>query len=327
MSKDNNPPTDLSEPAAPEVAVVPRPGAMSLEGMHSSVKVPDSKAGFWKQMAAFFGPAVLVSVAYMDPGNWGTDLQGGAQFKYGLLWVVGLASLMAIFLQIIAARVGIATGRDLAQCCYDWYPKWTRVPNWLMAELAIIACDLAEVLGGAVALNMLFHIPIFWGVIITGVDVLLLLAMQRFGMRTIEAIVLLLVATIGVCYYIEIFILPQTQPSFLEMGRAMITPTLTSATMVYVAIGIIGATVMPHVLYLHPALVQSRKFQKDDESMRKAIRFNTYDVIGNLSVAFLINAAILVLAAVVFYGKTSVTAAGGQVVQFKDNTDWIQAAY
>jgi manganese transport protein len=196
-----------------------------------------------------------------------------------------------------------------------------------MAELAIIACDLAEVLGGAVALLMLFHIPIFWGVIITGVDVLLLLAMQRFGMRTIEAIVLLLVATIGVCYYIEIFVLPQTQPSFLEMGRAMIAPTLTSATMTYVAIGIIGATVMPHVLYLHPALVQSRKFQKDDDSIRKAIRFNTYDVIANLSVAFLINASILVLAAIVFYGKTSVTVAGGQVVPFNGSTDWIQAAY
>ena len=323
-----NPIETTSETAsAPKVATVPRPGAMSLEGMHSSVQVPHHKAGFWKQMAAYFGPGILVSVAYMDPGNWGTDLQGGAQFKYGLLWVVGLASLMAIFLQVIAARVGIATGRDLAQCCHDWYPKWTRVPNWLMAELAIIACDLAEVLGGAVALNMLFHIPIFWGVIITGVDVLLLLAMQRFGMRTIEAIVLLLVATIGVCYFIEIFVLPQTQPSFLEMGRAMIAPTLTSATMIYVAIGIIGATVMPHVLYLHPALVQSRKFQKDDESMRKAIRFNTFDVIGNLSVAFLINAAILVLAAVVFYGKTSVTVAGGQVVQFNDSTDWIQAAY
>jgi manganese transport protein len=318
-------PEETNPPAA--VASVPHPGAMSLEGMHGSVKVPHHKAGFWKQIAAFFSPAVLVSVAYMDPGNWGTDLQGGAQFKYGLLWVIGLASLMAIFLQIIAARVGIATGRDLAQCCHDWYPKWTRVPNWLMAELAIIACDLAEVLGGAVALNMLFHIPIFWGVLITGVDVLLLLAMQRFGMRTIEAIVLLLVATIGVCYFIEIFVLPQTQPSFLEMGRAMIAPTLTSATMVYVAIGIIGATVMPHVLYLHPALVQSRKFQKDDESIRKAIRFNTIDVIGNLSVAFLINAAILVLAAVVFYGKTSVTVAGGQVVQFNDSTDWIQAAY
>ena len=327
MSKSNKTPRDLCEPAKDSIAAVPRPGAMSLEGMHSSVKVPHHKAGFWKQMAAYFGPGILVSVAYMDPGNWGTDLQGGAQFKYGLLWVVGLASLMAIFLQIIAARLGIATGRDLAQCCYDWYPEWTRVPNWLMAELAIIACDLAEVLGGAVALNMLFHIPIFWGVIITGVDVLLLLAMQRFGMRTIEAIVLLLVATIGVCYYIEIFVLPQTQPSFLEMGRAMIMPHLGSATMVYVAIGIIGATVMPHVLYLHPALVQSRKFQKDDESIRKAIRFNTFDVIGNLSVAFLINAAILVLAAIVFYGKTSVTVAGGQVVQFNDSTDWIQAAY
>ncbi len=327
MSKDNNTPADLCEPAEDKVATVSRPGAMSLEGMHSSVQVPHHKAGFWKQMAAYFGPGILVSVAYMDPGNWGTDLQGGAQFKYGLLWVVGLASMMAIFLQIIAARVGIATGRDLAQCCYDWYPKWTRVPNWLMAELAIIACDLAEVLGGAVALLMLFHIPIFWGVIITGVDVLLLLAMQRFGMRTIEAIVLLLVATIGICYFIEIFVLPQTQPSFLEMGRAMIAPTLTSATMIYVAIGIIGATVMPHVLYLHPALVQSRKFQKDDESMRKAIRFNTYDVIANLSVAFLINASILVLAALIFYGKTSVTVAGGQVVEFNGSTDWIRAAY
>jgi manganese transport protein len=304
----------------------PRPGAVSLEGMHNSVNVPDRKAGFWKQMAAYFGPGILVSVAYMDPGNWGTDLQGGAQFKYALLWVVGLASLMAIFLQIIAARVGIATGRDLAQCCYDWYPKWTRIPNWLLAEIAIIACDLAEVLGGAVALNMLFHIPIFWGVIITGVDVLLLLALQGLGMRMIEAVVLLLVATIGVCYFIEIFILPQTQPGFLEMGRAMFTPTLGSATMTYVAIGIIGATVMPHVLYLHPALVQSRKFQKDDDSIRNAIRFNTIDVGANLSVAFFINAAILVLAAIVFYGKTSVTVAGGQVVQFNDSTDWIQAA-
>jgi manganese transport protein len=318
-----NPTTSL----APETGPGERPGAMSLQGLHDSVKVPPHQAGFWKQMAAFFGPAILVSVAYMDPGNWGTDLQAGAQFKYGLLWVVGLASLMAIFLQTIAARLGIATGRDLAQCCYDWYPKWTRVPNWLMAELAIIACDLAEVLGGAVALFMLFHLPIFWGVVITGVDVLLLLAMQRFGMRTIEAIVLLLVATIGICYYIEIFVLPQTQPSFLEMGRAMISPTLSSASMVYVAIGIIGATVMPHVLYLHPALVQSRQYQKDDESIRNAIRFNTYDVVANLSVAFLINAAILVLAAIVFYGQTSVTAAGGQVIPFNASTDWIQAAY
>jgi manganese transport protein len=316
-------PDTAAVPAAEEVQ---RPGAVSLEGMHRSVAVPNNQAGFWKQMAAFFGPAVLVSVAYMDPGNWGTDLQGGAQFKYALLWVVGVASLMAIFLQTIAARVGIATGRDLAQCCHDWYPKWTRIPNWLMAEVAIIACDLAEVLGGAVALNMLFHMPILWGVIITGLDVLLLLAMQRLGMRMIEAVILLLVATIGVCYFIELFVIPETRPGFLEMGRAMFTPVLSSPGMVYVAIGIIGATVMPHVLYLHPALVQSRQFQKDDESIRNAIRFNTIDVAANLSVAFLINAAILVLAALVFYGKTSVTVAGGQVIHFNDSTDWIQAA-
>lgn len=303
------------------------PNGLSLEGLHGSVAVPPDRAGFWKQMAAFFGPAILVSVAYMDPGNWGTDLAAGAQFKYDLLWVVAVASLMAIFLQTIAARVGVATGRDLAQCCYDWYPKWTRIPNWLMAEVAIIACDLAEVLGSAVALNLMFHIPIFWAVIITGADVLLLLALQGFGMRAIEAIVLLLVLTIAVCYYIEIFVLPQTRPGFLEMGRAIVTPHLGSPGMVYVAIGIIGATVMPHVLYLHPALVQSRKFQKDDASIRKAIRYNAIDVSANLSVAFLINAAILVLAALVFYGKSSVTVAGGAVVQFNESTDWVRAAY
>lgn len=305
----------------------PSTNPLSLEGLHGSVAVPSSRAGFWKQMAAYFGPAVLVSVAYMDPGNWGTDLTGGAQFKYGLLWVVALASLMAIFLQTIAARLGVATGRDLAQCCYDWYPKWTRAPNWLMAEVAIIACDLAEVLGSAVALNLMFHIPILWAVMITGTDVLLLLALQRFGMRTIEAIVLLLVLTIAVCYGIEIFVLPQTRPSFLEMGHALFTPHLHSPAMIYVAISIIGATVMPHVLYLHPALVQSRKFQKDDESIRKAIRYNTIDVSANLSVAFFVNAGILVLAAMVFYGKSSITVAGGHVVEFNDSTDWIRTAY
>ena len=302
-------------------------GSLSLENVHGSVPVPDRRSGFWRQMAAFFGPAILVSVAYMDPGNWGTDLQAGAQFKYGLLWVVALASLMAIFLQIIAARVGVATGRDLAQCCYDWYPKWTRAPNWVMAEIAIIACDFAEVIGSAVALNLLFHIPFLWAVIITGADVLLLLALQGFGMRTIEAIVLVLVATIGVSYFIEIFILPQTRPSFLEMGHALLTPGIASREMAYVAIGIIGATVMPHVLYLHPALVQSRNFKKDEQSIRDAIRYNTLDATANLSVAFLVNAAILVLAAIVFYGKTSVTVAGGHVVPLNENTDWIRAAY
>jgi manganese transport protein len=299
----------------------------SLEGVHGTVQVPPHQAGFWQQWRAFVGPAILVSVGYMDPGNWGTDLQGGAQFKYGLLWVVGLASLMAIFMQIISARLGVVTGKDLAQCCRDWYPRWTRWPNWLMSEVAIGACDLAEVLGSAVALNLLFHIPLLWAVIITGLDVMLLLALQRFGMRTIEAVVVLLVGTIAVCYFIELFVLPQTQPSFLEMGRALISPRFRQVGMIYVAIGIIGATVMPHNLYLHSALVQSRQLQKDEPSIRRAIQFNTIDSTVALTIAFFVNAAILVLAATVFFGKESVTVAGGQIVKFTADSDWIRVAY
>jgi len=234
---------------------------------------------------------------------------------------------MAIFMQVISARLGVVTGKDLAQCCRDWYPQWTRWPNWLMSEVAIGACDLAEVLGSAVALNLMFHIPLLWAVIITGLDVLLLLAMQQFGMRTIEAIVVLLIATIGVCYFIEIFVLPQTQPSFLEMGRALISPQFRQAGMLYVAVGIIGATVMPHNLYLHSALVQSRKLQKDELSMRRAVRFNTIDSTVALTIAFFVNAAILVLAAMVFFGKESVTVTGGQLIKFKADSDWIRVAY
>ncbi len=320
----------MEDPAlAPRAAVHAEAdaGHRSLEGMHSTVAVPHHQAGFWQQWRAFIGPAILVSVGYMDPGNWGTDLAGGAQYKYGLLWVVGLASLMAIFMQVISARLGVVTGKDLAQCCRDWYPGWTRWPNWLFCELAIGACDLAEVLGSAVALNLMFHIPLLWAVIITGLDVLLLLTLQRFGMRTIEAIVLLLIATIGVCYCLELFVLPQTQPNFMEMGRALVSPNFRQSGMIYVAIGIIGATVMPHNLYLHSALVQSRQLQKDERSIRSAIRFNTIDSVTALAVAFFVNAAILVLAAMVFYGKTSVTAAGGHVITFSANSDWIRIAY
>jgi manganese transport protein len=295
--------------------------------MHSTVEVPHHAAGFWQQWRAFIGPAILVSVGYMDPGNWGTDLAGGAQYKYGLLWVVGLASLMAIFMQVIAARLGVVTGKDLAQCCRDWYPRWTRWPNWVLCEIAIGACDLAEVLGSAVAINLMFHIPLLWAVIITGIDVLLLLALQRYGMRTIEAVVLVLILTIAVCYLIEIFVLPQTRPNFLEMGRALVSPSFRQAGMIYIAIGMIGATVMPHNLYLHSALVQSRKLQKDEHSIRSAIRFNMIDSTTALTVAFLVNAAILVLAALVFYGKTSVQVAGGDVITFSPNSDWIRIAY
>lgn len=306
--------------------LTPQPGSLSLEGMHSSVAVPPHEAGFWEQWRAFVGPAVLVSVGYMDPGNWGTDLQAGAQFKYGLLWVVGIASIMAIFMQVIAARLGVVTGKDLAQASRDWYPAWTRWPNWFFSESAIAACDLAEVLGSAVALNLMFHIPLLWAVVITGLDVLLLLGLQSFGMRTIEAVVLLLVFTIAVCYYIEIFILPQTRPHFTELAGGLI-PQFHHAGMVYVAIGIIGATVMPHNLYLHSALVQSRRLQKDDRSMRRAIQFNTIDSTVALTLAFFVNAAILVLAAMVFFGKESVATLGGAVVHFSPDSDWIRVAY
>jgi manganese transport protein len=325
----------MSSPKQPEGKPVPGSlGAaraeapqLSLENVHGSIDVPHHQASFWEQWRAFVGPAILVSVGYMDPGNWGTDLQGGAQYKYGLLWVVGLASLMAIFMQVISARLGVVTGKDLAQCCRDWYPAWTRWPNWLMSEVAIGACDLAEVLGSAVALNLLFHIPLLWAVIITGLDVLLLLGLQRFGMRTIEAVVLLLVATIGICYFIEIFVLPQTQPGFLELGHSFITPRLRQAGMIYVAIGIIGATVMPHNLYLHSALVQSRRLQKDDSSIRRALQFNTIDSTVALTVAFFVNAAIMVLAATVFFGNSGVSVPGGHFVAFSPDSDWIRVAY
>src|SRR3954452_9762146 len=302
-------------------------GSVSLEGIHSTVAVPTTEAGFWRQFRAYTGPALLVSVGYMDPGNWGTDLAGGARFKYDLLWVVLLASIMAIFLQVASARLGIVTGKDLAQACRDWYPRWTRWPNWILCEIAIGACDLAEVLGSAVALNLLFHIPLFWAVLITATDVFLLLALQRYGIRTIEAVVLVLIATIGTCYFIELFVLPQTIPNFKEMGHALLRPSLRGAGMAYLAIGIIGATVMPHNLYLHSALVQSRKLQKNARSIRGAIFYNTIDTTISLMIAFLINAAILILAAVVFYGKQSVVAADGERVHFAPDSDWIQVAF
>ena len=325
------------ESANPKPAVPPEAAAgrgreppanhPSLEEVHHSVAVPHSDAGFWRQWRAFVGPAILISVGYMDPGNWGTDLAGGAQYKYGLLWVVALASLMAVFLQVIAARLGVVTGKDLAQCCRDYYPRWTRWPNWISMEIAIGATDLAESLGSAVALNLLFHIPLSWAIIITAADVLLLLALQGLGMRMIEAVIAVFVATIGICYGIEIFVLPQTQPNFLEMGQALFHPSLGEAGMIVVAIGMIGATVMPHNLYLHSALVQTRKIKRDDRSIRSAIRFNTIDSAVALTIAFFVNAGILVLAAMVFYGKGSVTVAGGHVVTFTPDSDWIRIAH
>ena len=319
--------TRLTEIASADFTANGSAPAKSLEGLYGTIPVPPPSAGFWRQYRAFIGPAFLVSVGYMDPGNWGTDLQAGASFRYGLLWVVALSSLMAIVMQVIAARLGLVTGKDLAQACRDYYPKWSRWPNWIACEIAIGACDLAEVLGSAVALNLLFGIPLFWAVIITAFDVLLLLTLQGLGMRFIEALIATLVATIAACFFIEIFVLPQTRPDFLEMGRALLSPGFRQQGMIVVAIGIIGATVMPHNLYLHSALVHSRAAPVDEPTIRRAIKFNTLDTVGALSIAFLVNASILVLAALVFYGRESVALGNGEVVTFSDDTDWIRVAY
>ncbi len=324
------------------LAPIPADGTPSLEGLHHTVAVPPAAAGFWRQWRAFAGPAFLVSVGYMDPGNWGTDLKAGAVYRYDLLWVVAAASLMAIVMQVLAARLGVVTGKDLAQACRDYYPRWTRWPNWLTCEAAIAACDLAEVLGSAVAINLLTggYVPLFWAVIITAFDVLLLLALQGLGMRLIEALILVLVVTIGACYFVELFVLPPTRPDFAEMGRALLSPGLRQAGMVTLAIAIIGATVMPHNLYLHSALVQSRRLGRGEpgaiapgSAIRRAIRFNTLDTVLALSAAFLVNAAILVLAAVVFHGRGTLLLPGGEVVNLVPGVesgpepDWILVAY
>ena len=319
-------PIPISDSTSP-IKVEEAAGTRSLEGLNSTVPVPPASASFWQQYRAFAGPALLVSVGYMDPGNWGTDLKGGASYRYDLLWVVALSSFMAIILQVLCARLGLVTKKDLAQACRDFLPAWTRYPNWILCEIAIAACDLAEVLGSAVALNLLFHIPLPWAVLITAFDVLLLLTLQGLGMRFIEALILILVATIGCCYFIEIFVLPQTQPSVLEMGGSLLRPGFRQEGMVLIAIGIIGATVMPHNLYLHSALVNSRQVAHDPPAVRRAIRFNTLDTIIALALAFLVNSAILVLAALVFHGKESVVLPSGSEVPFNKNTDWIRVAY
>ena len=306
----------------------PQPtGTVSLEGLHGSVPVPPEGASFWRTWRAFVGPAFLVSVGYMDPGNWGTDLQAGANYKYGLLWVVVMSGLMAIIMQLLCARLGVVTGKDLAQACRDYLPRWTRWPNWFTCELAIAACDLAEVLGSAVAINMLFGIPIVWAVGITALDVMLLLALQGLGMRFLEAFILMLVATIGGCYFIEIFVLPETKPNFIEMGHAILSPGFREEGMLVVAIGIIGATVMPHNLYLHSALVQTRARPSGDAGIRRAIKFNAIDTVAALAVAFLVNASILILAAIVFYGKDAIPLADGTVVELTADADWIRVAH
>src|ERR1041384_3952609 len=269
-------------------------GPASLPEVHSSV--PTAWPTAMRRMFAFAGPAYLVSVGYMDPGNWATDLEGGARFGYQLLWVLALSNAMAILLQTLSARLGIVSGRDLAQACREAYPRAVSNSLWLLCEIAIAACDLAEVLGAAIGLNLLFHIPLLFGVLLTAADTLLLLWFQSFGIRMTEAFVLSLITIIAFCFCIEIF---WAKPSVTELLSGL-TPRLNRDSL-YVAIGILGATVMPHNLYLHSALVQTRKIGRNQVEKRTACRYNLIDSVVALNAALLVNAAILVVAAAVFF--------------------------
>jgi manganese transport protein len=271
----------------------------SLPESNASVRVPRS-GSFWRKALAFAGPGYMVAVGYMDPGNWATDLAGGARFGYTLLSVVLLSNLMAILLQSLALKLGIVTGRDLAQACRDHYSRPVSFVLWILCEIAIAACDLAEVIGAAIALNLLFGIPLIWGVVLTALDVLLILLLQNRGFRWLEAFVITLIVSIGLCFAVE---LVMAQPALAEVARGLVPTTeiVSNPAMLYIAIGILGATVMPHNLYLHSSIVQTRRVAPDPASKREAIRFATIDSTVALLFAFFINAAILVLAAATFH--------------------------
>ena len=282
------------------------PALPSLAEVHRTVGIPTG-ASFWRKLLAFSGPGFLVAVGYMDPGNWATDIAGGSRFAYQLIFVLMVSNLMAILLQSLAARLGIVAQRDLAQACRDYYSRRTSVLLWVGCEIAISACDLAEVIGSAIALNLLFHIPLFVGVCLTALDVLAILYLQHKRFRYLEAVVVTLIATIGLCYLAEIL---WVKPDFLGIARGFLPPPelLTNRDMLYITISILGATVMPHNLYLHSSLVQTRAIDRTREGLKTAIRFNLLDSFLALNFAFLINAAILIMAAATFYrhGMTQV---------------------
>ena len=278
----------------------------SLVEVFRTVVVPT--AGFWKKFFAFFGPGYLVAVGYMDPGNWATSLSGGAQFGYTLLFIAVLSNIMAIILQSLCARLAIATGRDLAQACRDAFPKFISFPLWIFAELAICATDLAEVIGTAIGLNLLFKIPLEFGVLITALDVFLILWLQNKGFRWIEAFVISLLVVITACFAIQIF---YAKPEWAEVINGFIPTTdiITNPNKLFIALGIIGATVMPHNLYLHSGIVQTRAFGKTLPAKKEALKFITIDSTIALMFAFIINASILILAAATFHktGQTNIT--------------------
>ncbi len=272
----------------------------SLPEVHSSIRLSRSPF-FWRRLLGFLGPGFLISVGYMDPGNWATDIAGGSRFGYTLLFVIMASNLMAILLQSLSLKLGVATERDLAQLCHEACGPKVSMALWLLAEVAIAACDLAEVIGSAIALELLFHIPLIWGVLITGTDVLLILLLQRWGFRYIEALVIALIGSIIVLFGIQMFL---SRPGYAAALRSLVIPSpaiLTNSAMLYIAIGILGATVMPHNLYLHSSLVQSRRYERTREGKREAVRLANIDSALALTIALFVNAAILIVAAAVFH--------------------------
>jgi manganese transport protein len=272
----------------------------SLPEVHSSVRLSSSPF-YWKRLLGFLGPGFLISVGYMDPGNWATDIAGGSQFGYTLLFVIMATNLMAVLLQSLSLKLGIATERDLAQLCRESTGRWGSFTLWIMAEIAIAACYLAEEIGSAIALNLLFHIPLLWGVLITGLDVLLILLLGRWGFRTVEAVVIVLIATILGMFCIQMVL---SRPEYgLALGSLFVPSPkiLTNPAMLYIGIGMLGATVMPHNLYLHSSIVQSRRYKRTQKGKREAVMMANIDSAGALTIALFVNAAILIVAAAVFH--------------------------
>jgi len=272
----------------------------SLPEVHASVGISRSPV-FWRRLLGFVGPGFLISVGYMDPGNWATDIAGGSQFGYTLLFVIMLSNLMAVLLQSLALKLGVATERDLAQLCRESYGPKTSFALWVLAEIAIAACDLAEVIGSAIALQLLFHIPLFFGVLITGLDVLLILLLQRWGFRYVEALVIGLIGAIIALFGVQMLL---ARPEYWRALHDLVVPSpsiVVNPAMLYIAIGILGATVMPHNLYLHSSIVQSRRYQRTPEGKREAIHLANIDSALALTIALFVNAAILIVAAAVFH--------------------------
>lgn len=273
----------------------PKTTYVSLSEANESVDVRH-KATFWRKLFAFVGPGVLVSIGYMDPGNWATGIEGGSRFGYTLLWVMVVSNLMAMILQTLTLRLGIVARKDLAQACRDYYSKPVALSLWVLCEIAIIACDLAEVLGCALGLKLLLGINLLTAVLVTSLDVLLLLLLQNYGIRKLEAFILVLVISIASCFVFELF---WAKPQIQDIASGLV-PSINSSSL-YVAIGILGATVMPHNLYLHSSLVQTRKITLEAKSIKEAIKFNIIDTVVSLNASLFINASILIVAATVFY--------------------------